>query len=126
MKVKVTAHDKYLVITTINSEEDKNFIPVGGSRIGNVVIQTDKYLGMSKEAKELLNTIKPSGDDIGDVSAWKTTDNKYCFSWLGGINKIINMEKAETDNQGIIDVPYITIPNIVPDEAINVINGMEG
>ena len=50
IKVKVTSHEGFLVIETIKPKEDKNFAPVGGSRIGSVLINTGKYLGMSHEA----------------------------------------------------------------------------
>lgn len=122
LKVKVTAHENYLIIETLDKKEDKNFIPVGGTRIGCVLIETDKYLGMSKEAKTLLKTMKKSYDDIGDISTWTTNDNKDCFSWLGGIKRLVDMNTAEGDNQGIIDIKHITIENIVPQEAIDIIN----
>lgn len=122
LKVKVTAYEQNLIIETIDGKEDKNFIPVGGSRFGSVLIETDELLGMSKEAVELLKTIKKSHDDIGDVSMWETNDNKYCFGWIGGFKKIIDMTKAEGDKTGFIDIKHVTIENHVPKEAIDVIN----
>jgi hypothetical protein len=122
LKVKVTAYEQNLIIEVIDGKEDKNFIPIGEGRIGCVLIETDTCLGMSKEAFELLKTIKKSHDDIGDVTAWKTDDDKNCFGWLGGFKKIINMEKAEGDSSGIADIKHVTIENDVPQEAIDVIN----
>ncbi len=123
LKVKVTSYNNHVIIETINDKEDKNFIPISKGRVGNVLIQTDKYLGMSKEAETLIKTIKRSHDDIGDVSTWKTNDNKYCFSWLGGLKKIVDINKSETDKSGIINIPYIPIPNDIPKEAIDIIGG---
>lgn len=122
LKVKVTAHENYLIIETLDEKEDENFIPVGGSRVGSVLIETDKYLGMSKEAKILLKTLKKSGDDIGEISTWTTNDNKDCFSWLGGFKRLVNMNTAEGDSKGIVDIKHVTIENVVPQEAIDVIN----
>jgi len=122
LKVKVTAHEQYLIIETIDETEDKNFIPVGGSRIGCVLIETSKYLGMSEEAFKLLKTLKKSGDDIGDISSWKTDKNEDCFSWLGGFKKLVHIPTAEGDNTGIADINYVTIKNEVPPDALEAIN----
>ena len=124
LKVKVTAHENYIIIETLDEKEDNNFVPVGGSRIGCVLIETDNYLGMSKEAVELLKTIKPSYDDIGDVSTWKTNDNKDCFAWIGGFKRLVDIDTAEGDKNGIVDVKHITIENIVPEEAMKAMKNM--
>ena len=121
LKVQITAHEQNLIIETLNEKEDKNFIPVGPNRLGSVLIETDKFLGMSKEAADLLKTIKKSHDDIGDICVWKTNDNKDCFSWLGGFKKIIDVTIAEGDSSGIADIRYVTIKNIVPPEALKVL-----
>jgi len=122
LKVKVTAYKQNLIIETIDEKEDKNFIPVGGSRMGCVLIETDKYLGMSEEAFKLLKTLKKSSDDIGDVTAWKVNDDRDCFGWIGGLKRIVNMTTAEGDRDGIIDIKHVTIENDVPQEAQDVIN----
>jgi hypothetical protein len=122
LKVKVTAYKQNIIIETIDRKEDKNFVPFGGSRFGCVLIETDKYLGMSEEAFKLLKTLKKSHDDIGDVTTWKTNDNKDCFAWIGNLKKIVNMEKAEGDKDGIIDIKHVTIENDVPPEAQKLID----
>ena len=122
LKVKVTAYKQNIIIETIDGKEDKNFVPIGGTRFGCVLIETDKFLGMSKEAVTLLKTIKKSHDAIGDVTTWKTNDNKDCFAWIGNLKKIVNMEKAEGDKDGIIDIKHVTIENDVPQEAMDIID----
>ena len=122
LKVKVTAYKQNLIIETIDEKEDENFFPVGGTRIGCTLIETDNLLGMSDEAVELLKTLKKSHDDIGDICAWKTDDNKNCFGWIGGFKKIVNIETAEGDNSGIADIKHVTIENDVPQEAQDVID----
>jgi len=122
LRVKVTAHKHYLLIETIDGKKDKNFVPFGGGQIGCVLIETDNLLGMSKEAAELLKTLKKSGDDIGDVSTWKTGNSKNCFAWIGNLKRIIDMTEAEGDNKGIVDIEHVTIENDVPPEALDIIN----
>ena len=122
LKVKVTAYNQNLIIEAIDGKEDENFFPVGDTRIGCTLIETDNLLGMSKEAFDLLKTIKKSHDDIGDVCAWITDDDKNCFAWIGGFKKIVNMKTAEGDSSGIADIKHVTIENDVPQEAQDVID----
>lgn len=122
LKVKVTTYKQNIIIETIDEKEDKNFVPAGGSRFGSVLIETDKFLGMSKEAVELLKTLKKSHDAIGDVTTWKTNDNRDCFGWIGGFKRIVNMTTAEGDRDGIIDIKHVTIENDVPQEVIDIID----
>lgn len=121
MKVKVTSYDQYLIIETVDGKKDKNFTPAGENRIGCVLTETNKYLGMSKEAFKLLKTIKKSGDDIGEVSAWKTTDGKDCFAWLGGFKKIVDIANSSGDASGIANIKYKTIKNDVPKRAMEIL-----
>lgn len=119
LKVRITAYKKKLIIETVNGKEDANFFPAGGSRIGCVLSETEKHLGMSKEAVKILKTIKKSGDDIGDISTWKMDNSKDCIAWLGGLKGIIDTTVAEGDNKGIVDIGHVTIENEVPPEALS-------
>ena len=76
---------------------------------------------MSDKAYELLKTMKKSGDDIGDVSAYQTVKGNYCFSWLGGIKRLVNMDQAETSREGIAEIKYVSIPNKVPNEVFEIL-----
>jgi len=122
LKVKVTAHKNYIIIEPLQFEEEKDKLyPVGNGRVGTVLIGTDKYLGMSKEAVENLKRIKKSSDAIGDVQAF-TSVKGDCFSWLGGMKAFFDVRKAEGDRDGIKDIAHVTIPNDVPDQAMAAIN----
>ena len=116
IKVKVTCHEEFLVIETVDPTADENFVPYGGSKIGCVLIDTEKYLGMSDEAFELIKTLKVSGDDIADVSTWESVKGQ-CFSWLGPVKTLIDIPKCDTSRDGIIDIKYIKIENKIPIEA---------
>jgi hypothetical protein len=123
LKVEVTAHDGFLIVNAVKPEKDDNFMPAGGSTLGCILKDTSKYLGMSKEAFELLKTIKKSCDDIGDVMAWKKEDTHF-FGWLGGIKNLIDIREGETSSSrdGILqDLKFNEIPNNVPVEAFEII-----
>lgn len=120
VKVHITKYENYLIIKTIKPEKDENFIPAGGNKIGCVLIDTKKHLGMSDEAFNLMKEIKKSGDDIGDFDTWET-DKGQCVGWLGGTHRLVDVSKCESSNKGIIDIEYISIPNNVPPEALEAI-----
>lgn len=119
---KVTAYKEHLIIDTVKPEKTENFIPVGNGRIGCVLINTDKLLGMSKEAFSLMKKLKVNGDAIGDISTWKTTDERNCFSWVGGLKRLVDVKNCECSRDGIIDIEHIIIENEVPEEAKTVID----
>jgi len=121
LKVKVTAHENFIVIEPLQLEEDENLIPPGNGKIGTVLIDTKKYLGMSKEAVKTLKKLKKSLDDIGDISTWKSVDGKHCFGWIGSMYGLFNIDKAEGDRNGIIDIDYVKIPNDIPEKAMRAI-----
>ena len=125
IKVKVTCHEGFLVIETVDPTKDENFYPAGGTAMGCVLIDTEKHLGMSDEAFKLLKTMKLSGDDIGEVSAFQSVKGD-CFSWLGPIRRLAQVSKCETSKDGISDIKYIPIENKVPLEAFEVIVKIKG
>jgi hypothetical protein len=123
IKVQVTTHDGFLIIETIKPQKDEFFIPAGGQNIGCVLSRTNKFLGMSKEAFELLKTIKTSYDGIGDVMAWKAGED-YCFGWLGGLRSLIDIKTGDVTcsiDKIPDDLPFIQIKNEIPVEAFEII-----
>jgi hypothetical protein len=126
IKVKVTCYKEFLIIEAVKPDKDKNFIPTGGSKIGCVLIDTEKYLGMSDEAYELLKTIKPSNDAIGDVMTWEANEMGHCFGWLGPIKRLVNPKTSECSRDGIIDLKYVKIPNDVPPDAAEAVTKFLG
>lgn len=126
IKVKVTSHENFLVIETVNPQKDKNFEPVGGSKIGSVLMDTGEFLGMSDEAFELMKTVKSGGDDIGDIDTFETDTRGQCFAWMGPLKRLVNVNEAECSRTGIIDLKYIPIENKIPLEAFEAITKMKG
>ena len=118
IKVKITTYQNVLIIHTIEPKKDDNFIPAGNGKIGCVLIDTKKYLGISKEAFDLLKTIKRGGSAIGDVDSWEFTDEKkrnpYVFGWLGGINSIKEPDRCEGSRTYYPEkIPHVKIENNV-------------
>lgn len=111
MKVKVTEYKGHVVVETLKPEADEDFIPVTEpGKIGSVLINTGKHLGISKEALAIMKGYKVSMDDIGEVDAWKTDDGKDCFAWLGPLDRPFSAQ-SELSRNGWADIDYIDIPN---------------
>ena len=110
IKVKVVEYNGELIIETLKPEQDENFTPSGNGRIGCVLINTGKYLGMSREAWNLIKTFHVSGDCIGDVMTWRCNDGRECFGWIGSVGRRIGPD-AELSRDGAVDINFIEIPN---------------
>ena len=111
MKVKVTELNGQVIIETLIKEKDADFIPVTEQgKIGSVMINTGKHLGMSKEALSFIKKLKVTGDDIGDVDGFIAGDNKHVFGWLGSLNRAVGPD-ATLPNNGFQDIDFIEIPN---------------
>ncbi len=109
MKVKVTKYRGVVVIETLKPEADKDFVPVGSGKVGSVLTNTGKHLGISKEALAFMKKLSVSSDDIGEVDAWKAGD-RDCFGWLGPLDRPVG-PNAELSNTGWANIAYIDIPN---------------
>lgn len=120
--VVVTAHKGFLIIDAANmGKESKDWIPIGGSRIGCVIANTKKHLQVSEEALELLGKIKRCRDDIGDVDWFESGDMKV-FAWLGPTTRLVNPAEAEGSRTYKVYRDDCTIvPNNSPQEAIDAI-----
>lgn len=118
LKVKGTVYKGQLCIETVNpKEKDKDFIPAGGSKIGCVLINTEKKLGLSKEAVEFLRGVKIVGDDIGDVDTFTSDKGDGVFAWLGGMFSIKGDWAVGSRTHNIDAIKFETIPNDTPDAA---------
>ncbi len=129
IKAKVVAYKGYLVIECMadKSEEDTCTLSVDHpSHVGQVIHNTKNHLGVSKQAVELLERVKRSGDDLGEIDFWKSDNDTWHFSWLGGIKRIVNPTDEECTGSNSYQVPnsseYVSIENEVPKEAKEVID----
>lgn len=122
LRVKVTTYKNYLIIETVKPEEDKNFVPVGGNRFGCVLIDTEFLLGISKEAIKEMKRVDRGYDALGDITMWTTTDGKDCFGWIGGLKRMVDVQRATYDRDGFSNIKHVTIKNEPPLDAIDEID----
>lgn len=120
MKVKITEYRGMVVIETLKPEADKNFVPVGPGKVGSVLMNTGKHLGISKEALAFMKRLPKSSDDIGEVDAWSTAD-KDCFAWLGALERPVG-KNAELSNTGWTNIAYIDISNETSEHIVKKID----
>jgi hypothetical protein len=119
MKAKVTAYKGILVIEAQEPEKpDPDWVPIGPGKIGCVLCNTKKNLGVSEEALALLALVKRSRDAIGDVDWWAADDGTKVFGWLGGFCRILRPTEIEgSRDYTVFREDCIVIPNDVPEEA---------
>jgi hypothetical protein len=123
----ITAYKGSLIIDLIATKSIENEVATsldGPTRIGQVIMNTGKHLGVSKEAYQILKTIKRGRDDLGDINWFVTTNNNmnaHAFSWLGGPKQIVNPEWAEGGRAYVLGA-YVEIPNDVPQAAAEAID----
>lgn len=123
MKVRVVAYKGKIVIVPIDPEKgvEDGWYPTGRGRIGCVVLDTKKTLGVSEEAFELMRKVQRNRDAIGDISWWECDDGTHAFSWCGSIHRVISPEDAEGDRDFHVHnrlwAACTKIPNEVPEAA---------
>ncbi len=125
LNAKITAHNGILICQTMADKSSEECVLISDTPgvIGNVYMNTKETLGISKEALEILRTLKKGRDSIGDID-WFATGDKYAFGWLGPIHRLVDPATAETSRQYVIG-DYVDIPNSdAPQEAIDAIEQM--
>lgn len=119
LKVRVTAYKGLIVIDVDEPREGIGdyWYPTGQGRMGCVVFDSRNRVGVSKEAIELMSTIRRNHDAIGDLGWFGSDNHGYCFSWWGPIYRVVD-QTAEGD-RGFFVRPgeYVEIPNDVPPDA---------
>lgn len=113
---RVSAHKGVLIFIGYGPAPRDAWVPAGGGRIGCVVLDSAKNVGISPEALELLRKIPRSHDAIGDVDWWKCDDDTCAFAWLGGYRRLINAANASGSRDYVIG-PHVVIENEIPDEV---------
>jgi hypothetical protein len=124
MKVKVTAHRGCLVIETVEPDVPvEGWVPIGPGKIGCIICNTAKNLGVSEEALTLLGGVKRSHDDIGDVDWWACDDGTKAFGWIGNIYQIAQADSIEgSRNHTVFRDACVIIPNDVPEVPRQIID----
>ena len=108
MLVKITAHKDSLVFDgDPNITED--WIPY---QRGCLLYNTDKHLGISKKAFEVLKKVKRGKEEFGEIHAFISIDGRGCFAWKGPYKVIKRIDQlVGSDHYDIDAIRYIEIPN---------------
>lgn len=122
MKVKITEFEGDVVIEVLNRKEDEDFLlpgkmKSGGFRVGCILKNTGKNLGMSPEAWKIIKSMKVTSDDIGEVNAY-IKNNIHCFYWLGAPGRLIS-PNSELSNRGVENIDFIEISNETSQHVID-------
>lgn len=89
---------------------------------GQVIMNTDKNLGVSSEAVDLMKKVKAGHDSIGEID-WFSSAKGDTFGWIGGPFTIVDPTTAETARNFSIR-SYQPIDNVVPAGAMAAIDSM--
>jgi len=96
------------------------------SSFGQVIMNTKEHLGVSKEALELLKTVKRGNDSLGGIDWFKTSDGNHAFSWMGGPYQITTPQDADASRSYVVSDHFVEIENTVPEGARHHIDGSDG
>lgn len=121
---EVTAYKDYILVEyKSNKSNEVLTTPFDTESMGYVVGDVG-HIGISKEAYELLRSVKKSGDSIGDIDVFRLANGNYAFSTLSGMCFMGNYKELQGSSS--FSVPPIEsfqlIENNVPPEAIEAIN----
>lgn len=122
LHAKVYGYRGHIVIEqiTMNSVPDEfvTMLDTPGN-LGQVVCKTREHLGVSSEALELLRTIKPGRDGLGEVMWFKTNDGHHAFGWLGGCYLALDVTDIVTSRDYVVpESDFVLIENTVPEGAM--------
>lgn len=118
--VSVTAYNNHLVIEyhADRSIPGEVVCPFDSSSLGYVILGTE-YVGVSREAYDLLSKLNPGHDGLGELDIFLCSDNSYAWATLGGSCVLCNINTVETSRQWAL--PSIEcfqlIENEVPEGA---------
>ncbi|MDO8415187.1 MAG: hypothetical protein Q7S87_03125 [Agitococcus sp.] len=86
-------------------------------RMGSqIIINTSKNLGVSKEALQLLKQVHRGANASGDVNWSSEAEGSAAFGWVGGCCAIFSPATCEASKQFKVR-GYVTIDNEVPEGA---------
>lgn len=116
MHAEITAYRGRLIITllanrsipgaVITSQDNPRFP-------GQLICDTARHLGISKEALRLLRTLPVGSDEAGDLNWFRTDKGKPMFFWRGGRYAVFSPEYCCTAKDFNIR-EHVCIPNRVP------------
>lgn len=127
MHAKIKAYKGYLVCELLAEKSIDGEVASSIDNPGNfgqVIMDSGKHVGISPEAYELLKTIRPGRDAIGDVDWFGSSDGKAAFCWIGPPRQLIKASVAVGSRDYRTNYPYVEIENDVPEQAIEAIDAI--
>ncbi len=107
---------------TFNTIRDECVRPDSGAK-GCVTFQTEKFLGASQEALDLMRTIPVGAEEVGNIAWFNNPGEGTAFAWLGGLCVVMDpatVEAAATFK--VRDDLCVIVPNEVTAEAKNFVD----
>ncbi len=117
MHARVTAYRGKLVLELLakaSSEDVATSLDRPGN-IGQVIMHTDRNLGVSEEAIALMKKVRSGRDSIGDID-WFKSNQGDVFGWIGGPCALVDAATCEAA-RGFAVRSYVSIANDVPEGA---------
>lgn len=117
MKVKVTAYRGLIIVEAQDPETPmQGWAPNGPGKIGSIICDTAKNLGVSKEALDLLGQIRRSRDCIGEIDWFGADDGTKVFGWMGPFLAVFAPNRVSgSRNYHVFADSCKLIPNIPPE-----------
>lgn len=123
---RVTTYKGKIICELVTQKSIKNEILTSidhGMKLGQVVFNTSKHLGISKEALSLLKLLKPGKQALGKLS-WFSHNGTNHFGWLGEPYSIFDVSTLEVSKEYQI-LNHQEIINDVPPGAKKAIDDMD-
>ncbi len=119
LKLRILAHDGKLLFVPNKPYENigKGWFPVNDTGIiGSCIYDSEKNVGISTEALELMKKIPRGNDGIGDIDWFQSGyDKTYVFSWLCALYRVMDPKDC-VSARGFYTHDHIVIKNDVTDE----------
>jgi hypothetical protein len=122
MRTKVFAYKGVVGVESSYKAEGLINHPAEPGQLGFVV--DANFVDISKEALDILKTIKRSSDDIGDIDIFAAKDI-VCFCWTGSCKQVIKPDYFEGSNTYDPSLITRTCEVEVPEEFKTFIDGCE-
>ena len=90
---------------------------------GQIIMNTGRHLGVSKEAFAILQSLKPGQSSLGEID-WFTSADSDCFGWIGGPYALLDPKSIEPSRQYQVGA-FVEIKNDVPEGAKDAIDNAE-
>lgn len=118
-KVTALAYEGHIIMVPHEPELDveKEWWPVNDAgRLGSVLGDSRRQLACSKEALDLMRSVRRNRDAIGDLGWWLCADGTYAFSWFGALYRVLDPKTVEGDRDFRVHEQQCTVvPNEIPE-----------